>query len=59
MVPEMTAEVTEVAKKHAAVPVMVKLSPNVTDITAIARAVEDLPVRTQCPLSTLLRGMRD
>jgi len=27
VVPEMTAEVTEVAKKHSAVPVMVKLSP--------------------------------
>ena len=39
--PELAAEVTQVAKSHAgSVPVMVKLSPNVTDITEIARAVE-------------------
>jgi len=38
--PEMAAEVTEIAKRHSTVPVMVKLSPNVTDITEIARAVE-------------------
>ena len=38
--PELAAEVTAIAKKHASVPVMVKLSPNVTDITEIARAVE-------------------
>ena len=32
--PELAAEVTQVAKAHAGkVPVMVKLSPNVTDIT--------------------------
>ena len=31
--PEMAAEVTEIAKRHATVPIMVKLSPNVTDIT--------------------------
>ena len=39
--PELAAEVTGVAKAHAGkVPVMVKLSPNVTDIAEIARAVE-------------------
>ena len=38
--PEMAAEVTEIAKRYSTVPVMVKLSPNVTDITEIARAVE-------------------
>ncbi len=39
--PELAAEVTESVKKHAGnVPVIVKLSPNVTDITQIARAVE-------------------
>ncbi len=38
--PELAAEVTAVAKAHAGrVPVMVKLSPNVTDVTEIARAV--------------------
>ena len=40
--PELAAEVTAVAKAHAGrVPVMVKLSPNVTDVTEIARAVAD------------------
>ena len=39
--PELAAEVTAVAKAHAGkVPVMVKLSPNVTDITEMARAAE-------------------
>ena len=34
------AEVTRAVKAHAAQPVIVKLSPNVTDITVIAQAVE-------------------
>lgn len=55
--PELAAEVTEVAKKHAAVPVMVKLSPNVTDITQIARAVEDAGADAVSLINTL-RGMR-
>ncbi|NDY58209.1 dihydroorotate dehydrogenase [Desulfovibrio sulfodismutans] len=39
--PAMAARVTEAVKKRAGVkPVMVKLSPNVTDIAAVARAVE-------------------
>lgn len=57
-VPEMTAEVTECAKKHAGdVPVMVKLSPNVTDITAIARAVADAGADAVSLINTI-RGMR-
>jgi dihydroorotate dehydrogenase (NAD+) catalytic subunit len=57
-VPSMTAEVTECAKKHAGnVPVMIKLSPNVTDITAIARAVEDAGADAVSLINTL-RGMR-
>lgn len=39
--PAMARSVTEVVKRKADVPVMVKLSPNVTDIGLIARAVED------------------
>jgi len=38
--PASAAAVTEAAKKRARVPVCVKLSPNVTDIAKIARAVE-------------------
>ena len=56
--PEMAAEVTEMAKRHAGnVPVMVKLSPNVTDITAIAKAVEAAGADAVSLINTL-RGMR-
>ncbi|MCD8142499.1 MAG: dihydroorotate dehydrogenase [Clostridiales bacterium] len=57
-VPELTAEVTECAKRHAGqVPVIIKLSPNVTDITLIARAVEDAGADGVSLINTL-RGMR-
>jgi len=39
--PAMAAAVTSAVKAKADVPVMVKLSPNVSDIKAIAKAVED------------------
>ena len=55
--PELAAEVTKVAKEHATVPVMVKLSPNVTDITEIARAVADAGADALSLVNTL-RGMR-
>ena len=45
------------AKSHATVPVMVKLSPNVTDITEIARAVADAGADALSLINTL-RGMR-
>ena len=55
---ELAAEVTEVAKAHSGpVPVMVKLSPNVTDITEIARAVESAGADALSLINTL-RGMR-
>ena len=40
VVPETAAEVTAEVKKRTKLPVIVKLSPNVTDITEIAKAVE-------------------
>ncbi len=56
--PELAAEVTEVAKAHSGkVPVMVKLSPNVTDITEIAKAVEGAGADAVSLINTL-RGMR-
>ena len=56
--PELAAEVTQVAKAHAgSVPVMVKLSPNVTDITEIARAVAGAGADALSLINTL-RGMR-
>ena len=54
--PELAAEVTEIAKKSATVPVMVKLSPNVTDITEIARAVEGAGADAISLINTI-RGM--
>lgn len=38
--PEMAEEITKAVKKVAKQPVIMKLSPNVTDITEMARAVE-------------------
>ena len=55
--PELAAEVTEMAKRNSTVPVMVKLSPNVTDITEIARAVEGAGADALSLINTL-RGMR-
>ncbi len=55
--PELAAEVTRVAKEHSAVPVMVKLSPNVTDIVEIAKAVEGAGADAVSLINTL-RGMR-
>lgn len=56
--PALAAEVTETAKRHAGkTPVMVKLSPNVTDITEIAKAVEGAGADALSLINTL-RGMR-
>ncbi len=39
-IPEMAQTVTEAVKKASTLPVIVKLSPNVTDIVSMAKAVE-------------------
>ena len=39
--PKMASSVARIVKDAADVPVIVKLSPNVTDVTEVARAVED------------------
>lgn len=52
--PEMAASVTGAVKKKADVPVMVKLSPNVSDITVIARAVEDAGADSLSLINTLI-----
>lgn len=54
---ESAAMITEEVKKHASVPVMVKLSPNVTDIGEIAKAVEAAGADAISLINTLL-GMR-
>ena len=55
--PDSIATVTEAVKKNSGVPVMVKLSPNVTDITEIARAVESAGADAISLINTVL-GMR-
>lgn len=48
------AAVTEMVKKHTRKPVIVKLSPNVTDIAAIAKTVEDSGADGISLINTLL-----
>ena len=55
--PDAAAEVTRAVKTVTHKPVYMKLSPNVTDIVAIARACEDAGADGLCLINTLL-GMR-
>ena len=55
--PKAAAEVTAAVKKVAAKPVIMKLSPNVTDITAVAKACEDAGADGISLINTL-QGMR-
>ncbi len=55
--PEAAAEVTRAVKDVCRKPVYIKLSPNVTDIAAIARACEDAGADGISMINTLL-GMR-
>ena len=54
---EMIEEVVSAARRYAKKPLMVKLSPNVTDIVAIAKAVEAEGADAVSLINTLL-GMR-
>jgi len=56
-VPEVAASLTEKVKAVSKVPVYVKLSPNVTDIVAMAIAVEEAGADGLSMINTLL-GMR-
>lgn len=55
--PKAAAEVTRAVKKAAHKPVIVKLSPNVTDIVSIAKSCEDAGADGISLINTLL-GMR-
>ena len=55
--PAAAAEVTRAVKAVTTKPVFTKLSPNVTDIVAIAKACEDAGADGICLINTLL-GMR-
>ena len=53
VVPETAAEVVKAVREASSKPLMVKLSPNVTDITQIARAVEDAGADSLSLVNTL------
>ena len=55
--PELAAHVTRMAKEAAKKPVYVKLTPNVTNIVSIAKAVEEAGADGLVMINTLL-GMR-
>ena len=55
--PGSVAMITEAVRKHSQAPVMVKLSPNVTDIAEIARAAESSGADALSLINTVL-GMR-
>ena len=55
--PKAAAEVTEAVKKAVKKPVIIKLSPNVTDIVSIAKACEDSGADGISMINTML-GMR-
>ncbi|MEE0839394.1 MAG: dihydroorotate dehydrogenase, partial [Acutalibacteraceae bacterium] len=55
--PEAAAQVTKEVKKVTTKPVIIKLSPNVTDIVAIAKACEEAGADGISMINTLL-GMR-
>ena len=55
--PQAAAEITKAVKAVATKPVYMKLSPNVTDIVAIAKACEDAGADGMSLINTLL-GMR-
>ena len=51
--PDAAAAVTEAVVRHTTLPVIVKLTPNVTDIVAVARAVVDAGADALCLINTL------
>lgn len=55
--PEASARATRAAVRHTDLPVIVKLTPNVTDPVALARAVEAEGASAICAINTVL-GMR-
>ncbi len=52
--PDMAAAVTKAVKENASVPVIVKLSPNVSDVAEIAQAVEDGGADSVSLINTLI-----
>jgi dihydroorotate dehydrogenase (NAD+) catalytic subunit len=52
--PKLTAEVVKAVRKAASLPLITKLTPNVTDIAAIAKAAEDAGADAVSLINTLL-----
>lgn len=52
--PQMAHELTSSLRRRCRLPIIIKLSPNVTDITEIARAVEDAGCDAVSLINTLL-----
>ncbi len=52
--PEMAQTVTRTVRENCSKPIIVKLSPNVTDITVIAKAVEDAGADAVSLINTIL-----
>ncbi len=52
--PQMAAAVTAAVKKSCRLPIIVKLSPNVTDVTLMARAVEEAGADGVSLINTLI-----
>jgi dihydroorotate dehydrogenase (NAD+) catalytic subunit len=51
--PQAAAEVVSLVRRHLDKPLIVKLTPNVTDITVMARAVEEAGADAICCINTL------
>lgn len=51
--PQAAAEVVTLVRRHLGKPLIVKLTPNVTDITVMARAVEEAGADVICCINTL------
>ena len=52
--PQMAAAVTTAVKQNCQVPVIVKLSPNVTDVTVVAKAVQEAGADAVSLINTLI-----
>src|SRR5437899_11081135 len=57
--PKLVAEVTQAVKNRVNIPVFVKLSPNVTDITEVARAAESAGADAITAINTVVGASVD
>jgi len=55
--PQAAADVTRIVKKNTGIPVIMKLSPNVSNIKVIAKAVEKAGADAICAINTVGPGM--